>query len=61
MGLLVASAIFVALVGIVGALRAGADDVEAFAGEPRRVPNPSPRDIYAVTGMLDRAPVPSWG
>lgn len=61
MGLLTAIAIFAAIIGIVGALRADSDEVDAFVGEPRRVPNPSPRDIYATTGTLNRAPVPRWG
>jgi hypothetical protein len=61
MGLLVAVLVFVAVVGIVGTLHASTDEVDAFVGEPRRVPNPSPRDIHATTGMLGRAPVPRWG
>ena len=61
MGLLVAVLIFTAVVGIAGALRANDDEIGAFADEPRRVPNPSPRDIHAITGTLGHAPVPRWG
>jgi hypothetical protein len=57
-----AAAIFVVIASIISALRTGDDEAAAaFADSPRKLPNPGPRDIYAVGGTLGSAPVPSWG
>ena len=61
MGLLLSVIAFLAIVAAIGIARTDDDAVHSFAGEPRRVPDPSPRDIHAVTGTLGSAPVPSWG
>lgn len=61
MGLLLAVLVFVGVVGMVGTLRASDEDVHEFMHEPKRVPDPSPRDLHALTGTLGSAPVPHWG
>lgn len=62
MEVLLAVLAFVAIVAIVGIVRTNDDaGAPAWPDEPRRLPEPSPRDRYAITGMLGRAPVPSWG
>ncbi|MCB0880003.1 MAG: hypothetical protein KDC46_13615 [Thermoleophilia bacterium] len=61
MGMLLAVITFFALVAAIGIVRVDEEDYNEFADAPRRTPDPSPRDIYAVTGTLGSAPVPSWG
>ena len=62
MGMLLAVLTFFVIVAAIGVARAGDDDLhEVIDGSPKRVPDPSPRDRYAVTVSLGSAPVPSWG
>ncbi len=61
MGLLLSVIAFVAIVTAIGIARTSDDEVHEFMREPKRVPDPSPRDIHAITGTLGSAPVPSWG
>lgn len=60
MQLLLAVLVFSLVAWAATIARTTEDTADAY-GEPRRMPDPSPRDRYAVTGMLDRAPIPSWG
>lgn len=60
MEVLLAVLVFAVVVGLTGIVRSE-DEAPAWPDAPRRTPDPSPRDRYAVTGMLDRAPIPSWG
>ena len=62
MGIIVAIAFFIAIVAI-GALLQRHDAAQALElhDQPKRTPLPGARDSYAVTGMLGRAAVPSWG
>lgn len=60
MVVLLAVLVFVAVVAIAAIVRTDDDATPAWPDGPRRLPDPSPRDRYAITGMLDRAPVPSW-
>lgn len=61
MGIIIAIALFTAIVA------AGYQLQQAEVGgldahdQPKRAPLPGARDAHAVTGMLGRAPVPSWG
>lgn len=61
MGTLLAVLVFVAVVGLIGMTRASEDELQSHAFEHRRTPDPSPRDVHAVTGTLGSAPIPSWG
>lgn len=59
-GILVACALFGALAATASAMtRAGTADA-APGLDQRRLPDPGARDLYAVTGALGRAHVPSW-
>ena len=62
MGIIVAIAFFITIVGI-GALLQRHDASQALEldDQPKRTPLPGARDAHAVTGMLGRAAVPSWG
>jgi hypothetical protein len=56
-----AFAIFFVVASIIAALRATDDDVATFADSPKLLPDPGSRDLYALSGTLGRAPVPTWG
>jgi hypothetical protein len=59
--IITALAVFFVVVSVIAALRSDEETVTDFADAPTRLPNPGSRDIYAVSGTLGRAPVPSWG
>ncbi len=61
MTFLLATLTFCTIAAVIQVVRADSRDVDAFCDQPRRLPDPSPRDLHAITGTLDRAPVPSWG
>jgi hypothetical protein len=61
MGMLLAVVTFFTIVAVIGVLRTDDEQVTDFADAPRRTPDPSPRDVHALTGTLGAAPVPSWG
>lgn len=62
MSMIIALALFAAVVGAIGLVErsVAAPAVEVQDG-PKRAPRPGARDRHAVTGMLGRASVPSWG
>ncbi|MEO6867500.1 MAG: hypothetical protein ABI200_05720 [Gaiellales bacterium] len=60
-GFFTAVVVFFTIVGIISALRADEDALDAMADQPRKLPDPGARDIYTLTGSLSRADVPSWG
>jgi hypothetical protein len=62
MGTLLAVLVFVAVATVLQIARADDEATsDAAAYGHRRTPDPSPRDLHAVTGTLGNAPVPSWG
>lgn len=61
-GLIAAVFLFAAIAALVAGMRAeGASEASLPGDSPRRLPDPGPRDMHAVTGTLGHAPVPSWG
>lgn len=62
MGIVIAIALFIAVVAAAYQLQQHeAGGLEAPHDQPKRAPRPGARDAHAVTGMLGRAHVPSWG
>lgn len=53
--------LFGALATIGGIMLSSDEQVDDLADAPRRMPDPGPRDRYAMGTTLNRAPVPSWG
>ena len=61
-GFIAALTLFLALAGIIAAIRAEDEVIDHAFDEPRRLPSPGSRDLHAITGnTLGRAHVPSWG
>lgn len=60
MGLLVAVLTFGVIAVVVSTIRAEDATASSYMEAPKRVPDPSPRDLHAVSGLLGKAPVPSW-
>ena len=58
--LITACAIFFVVASVIAALRADDETLQTFADSPKRLPDPGSRDLYALSGTLGRAPVPSW-
>jgi hypothetical protein len=61
LGLLVAVLTFGVIAVVVSTIRAEDVPTSGYMDAPKRVPDPSPRDLHAVSGVLGKAPVPSWG
>ena len=61
MGIIVAIALFIAIIAAAHQLQQHEAGALESHDQPRRAPRPGARDTHAVTGMLGRAPVPSWG
>ncbi|MBC7461070.1 MAG: hypothetical protein H7287_06885 [Thermoleophilia bacterium] len=61
MGTIIAVTLFIAVVAAAYQSRQREAGSWESHDQPRRAPRPGARDSYAVTGMLGRAPVPSWG
>ncbi len=60
-GIFLALLLFGAIATLGGVLLSTDESVEDFADMPRRMPDPGPRDRYALGHALNRAPVPTWG